>query len=114
MEKVKITVFGIRDEAPAGTCSCGGACGSGGDKAMGEMFAEMVAYLRENGLGDRAEAQFVDVLEDDLSQYGTAQVMFRNGFSLPLVDINGVVRFYGGISNAMVYQEAAKFLGAAQ
>jgi len=34
--------------------------------------------------------------------------MFKNGFALPLVAVNWVVRFYGGFSNSMIYDEARK------
>lgn len=109
---IEIQVFGIRDEAPAGmgTCSCGGACGSSSEKTMGEMYEELESFLGQSDLGAEVQVQFLDVLDDDLSGYDTPHTMFKNGFALPLVAIKGVVRFYGGISKTMVYDEVKKMM----
>lgn len=106
---VQVDVFGIRDEAPAGPCSCGGACGSQTDITMGEMFDDLVRFFQACDVAAGVQLKFIDVFEDDLRGYDTAHAMFKNGFSLPLVAVNGLVRFYGGISNRMVYAEVRKF-----
>jgi len=103
---VQVDVFGIREEAPAGACSCGGACGSGTEKTMGEMFEDLVLYCKESDLASDVQLHFIDVFEDNLKIYDTAHTMFKNGFALPLVAVNGVVRFYGGISK--IYDEVRK------
>ncbi|WP_207652402.1 hypothetical protein [Desulfosporosinus sp. FKB] len=105
---VQVDVFGIREEAPSGTCSCGGACGSTTEKTMGEMFEDLVRFCQESDLASNIKLRFIDVFEDDLKGYDTAHTMFKNGFALPLVAVNGVVRFYGGISHSRVYDEVKK------
>lgn len=107
---IEIQVFGIRDEAPTGMgmCSCGGACGSGSEKTMGEMYEELESFLVQSDLGAEVHVQFLDVLDDNLSGYDTAHTMFKNGFALPLVAVKGVVRFSGGINTTMVYDEVKK------
>ena len=105
---IQVEVFGIRDEAPAGKCSCGGACGSTTEKTMGEMYEDLVQFCQEGDLAADVQLQFIDVFEDDLKGYDTAHTMFKNGFALPLVAVNGVVRLYGGISHSMVYDEVRK------
>jgi len=107
---IGIEVFGIRDEEPAGICSCGGSCGSSSEKTMGEMCDELKRFLRQSDLANEVEVQFLDVLEDDLSGYDTAHMMFKTGYALPLVAIKGKVCFYGGISNSMVYAEIRKMI----
>ena len=105
---VQVDVFGIREEAPYGTCSCGGACGSAGEKTMGEMFEDLARFCQESDIAANIKLQFIDVLEDDLKGCDTAHTMFKNGFALPLVAVNGVVRFYGGISHSKIYDEVRK------
>jgi len=105
---VQLDVFGIREEAPAGSCSCGGACGSEIEKTMGEMFEDLVQFCQESDLAAGVQLKFIDVFEDDLKGCDTAHTMFKNGFALPLVAINGVVRFYGGISHSKIYDEVKK------
>jgi len=102
---VQVDVFGIREEAPSGSCSCGGACGSTTEKTMGEMYEDLVQFCRESDLAADVQLRFIDLFEDDLKGYDTAHTMFKNGFALPLVAVNGVVRFYGWISNSMIYDE---------
>lgn len=59
-------------------------------------------------MASRVQLKFVDVLDDDLKGYDTAHMKFKNGFALPLVAVNGIVRFYGGISHSRVYDEVKK------
>jgi len=105
---VHVDVFGIREEAPSGKCSCGGTCGSEMEKTMGVMYEDLVRFCQESDLGAEVELQFIDVFEDDLKGYDTAHTMFKNGFALPLVAVNGVVRLYGGISHSKIYDEVRK------
>lgn len=105
---VQVDVFGIREEAPAGACSCGGACASTAEKTMGEMYEELVQFFQESALVAEVRCKFIDLFEDDLKGYDSAHTMFKNGFALPLVAVNGVVRFYGGINHSMIYDEVQK------
>ena len=105
---VQVDVFGIREEAPVGTCSCGGDCGSAKEKTMGEMYEDLVQFCQESDLATDVQLRFIDVIEDDLKGFDTAHTMFKNGFALPLVAVNGVVRFYGGISHSRINDEVRK------
>jgi len=105
---VQVNVFGIREEAPAGACSCGGACASTAEKTMGEMYEELDQFFLESDLATEVRLQFIDLFEDDLKGYDSAHTMFKNGFAIPLVAVNGVVRFYGGISHSKIYEEVRK------
>ncbi|MDP4127806.1 MAG: hypothetical protein Q8912_12805 [Bacillota bacterium] len=101
---IEIEVFGIRDEEPIGVCSCG-SCGSSSQKTMGEMFEELKHFIMQSDLVEKVQVRFFDVLEDDLSGYDTAHMMFKTGYALPLVAIEGKVCFNGGISNSRIYEE---------
>jgi len=105
---VHLDVFGIREEAPVSSCSCGGACSSETEKTMGEMYQDLVKFYQESDLAADVQLKFIDVFEDDLKDYDTPHTMFKTGFSLPLVAVNGVVRFYGAISNSKIYDEVRK------
>ena len=104
----QVDVFGIREEAPAGACSCGGACASTPEKTMGEMYEDLVQFFQESDLAADVRLQFIDLFEDDLKGYDSAHTMIKNGFALPLVAVNGVVRLYGGISNSKIHEEVRK------
>ncbi|HBV87077.1 MAG TPA: hypothetical protein DEF42_10600 [Desulfosporosinus sp.] len=72
---------------------------------MGEMYEDLLRFFQESDLGSNIQFKFIDVFEDDLKGYDTPHTMFKNGFALPLVAVNGVVRFYGGISESRIYDE---------
>ncbi len=48
MVQVQVDVFGIREEAPISSCSCGGACGSATEKTMGKMYEDLVRFCQES------------------------------------------------------------------
>ncbi len=71
---VHVDVFGIREEAPASSCSCGGACGSVTEKPMGEMYEDLIRFFQESDLATDVGLHFIDVFEDDLKGYDTPSV----------------------------------------
>lgn len=87
MNTVEVVVFGIADEVPKGTCSCGGACGSATDLTMRDLWDDLAGFLLKSSVSEYVKARFVDVLDEDLNAYLGAQVLFRNGFALPFVMI---------------------------
>lgn len=77
---------------------------------MGELFEELAEFWQESDLAAVVELRFIDVFEDDLKGYDTAHAMFKNGYALPLVAVDGIVRFYGGLSHSRLYDEVRKIL----
>lgn len=100
-EKVKVQVFGIRDGSSGGCCSCGGGCAP--TMTMGQMYDDFVRFIKDSDLNEKVETEFIDVIEDRLEGYDEALKLLEEGYSLPLTLINGIPRFYGGISNKMLY-----------
>lgn len=99
-EKVLVEVFGNKDETPSCGCSCS-CCGPA--KTMGESYDELVDYLKEMDVSSKVDIHFIDMNKDDVSKYGGIKEILDKGFTLPLTAINGTVKFYGGISNGMIY-----------
>lgn len=107
-EKVKVQVFGVRDGASGGGCSCGGGCAP--TMTMGEMYDEFVRFIKDSDINEKVETEFVDVIEDGLEGYVEALKLLEKGYGLPLTLINGKPRFYGGISNEMFYDVIKKHI----
>jgi hypothetical protein len=105
--KTKIVIYGLRNEAPAqsGGCGCGPA-GCGPQATMGEMYDEMVTELR--GKMDNLEYEFMDVMEDDLDDQSEVVDLMKKEFPIPYVEINGKLRFYGGISSKAILDDLTK------
>jgi hypothetical protein len=104
-KQVKVEVFGLRDDPATGLCQCSGDCGKG--RTFAEMFNSLVdSFAQQKDLA--VEFSLYDVIEDDLSNYPQVYGMFKQGLSLPIIAINGKVRFYGGIDRELIASEIVK------
>ena len=108
-EKIIVKVFGIKDQSSGGNSGCGcsgGCCGS--SKTMEKMYDEFVSFLSRSNIRQRIDITFVDVLMEDMDRYDYIMDAMNQGYELPLTAINGKVKFYGGISNKMIYDTLRK------
>ena len=106
LNKIRVDVFGIKDQPIGGGCSCSGGCGP--IKTMGEMYDEFVNFLSNSNLKQPIETKFIDVLMDDLSKYEVIEEAINKGYSIPLTTINGTLKFYGGIPDKVIFSEIEK------
>ena len=109
--KIAIQIFGLRDESIAesgcdgadnNSCSSCGGCGV--SPTMGAMFESLVEIMEMSDINDRITLQFIDVNEDNLDKYEAVKKLLDSGISLPVTAIDGVPRFYGGLSVQMIYE----------
>jgi|LSQX01.3.fsa_nt_gb hypothetical protein len=105
-ERVIVEVFGIKDQSTACGCNCSGGCGP--TKTMGELYKDFIYFLSRTKLRDRIDISFVDILMDDMDNYQSVLDAMEQGYTLPLTAINGDIKFYGGISNKMIYDSIRK------
>ncbi|MCH4887526.1 hypothetical protein EZV73_08080 [Acidaminobacter sp. JC074] len=91
MEKIKVEVFGMKDQYPAT-----GGCGCGPAQSMGEMYSEFMERISSNELYENMEITFVEY-SNDLEGFDYVKEAHGRGYSLPLTAINGRVRFHSSI-----------------
>jgi hypothetical protein len=104
-EKIIVEVFGIKDQAindNSSGCSCQGGC-CGPTKTMGQTYEEFKFLLSRSKIRQRIDVRFIDILREDMDSYGYAMEAMDKGYNLPLTAINGQIKFYGGLSNRMIY-----------
>jgi len=101
-EKVKVEVFGIRDQAAGGGCGCGGDCGP--QQTMGEIYEELVIFINKSKLKDQVDLQFIDILDDNMDGHDKVREVLEKGYGIPLTAVAGTLRFHSGISNKMIYE----------
>lgn len=106
VEKIKVKVFGIKDQSTGGACNCSGGCGP--TKTMGETYEEFVNFLNNTRLRNRIDIEFIDILMDNMDEYESVLDAMNKGYGLPLTTINGNIKFYGGISNKMIFNSLSK------
>lgn len=124
-EIVLIEVFGISGERECvhengGSCtgcsgcnsssSCKGHSSCEGNKNMFLMYEELIEYMKNTNLSSKVEIEFIDVNEAKIDKYDYLEEAFKKKFILPIVAINEVVKFYGGVPNKLIYKEVEKEL----
>jgi hypothetical protein len=72
---------------------------------MIKMYSSLVKYLKSSDIGAAIELDFIDVTKDGIENYPAALNILRKGYAIPLIAINGVVSYYGGIPYEKVYNE---------
>lgn len=108
MSTVVVEVFGLKDEFK--NYNCGSNCSCRKQPSMWQMYNELNNYLRSSKIKGKVKVKFIDVLYDNIDDYPTITDLLKRGYKLPLVIINGVPKFYGGIPNESVYSEINKYL----
>lgn len=72
------------------------------------MYRSLVKYLESSDIKDRVGLRFIDVTRDRIEDYPQALNLLKRKYAIPLVGINGIILWYGGIPYEMVYKEARK------
>lgn len=119
MKKIVVQVYGIKDSVINSGCdkkikaSCGHGCTNCTSKkdqtaTMGTAFKEVSAYLNNSAIGDKISLEFIEVNEN----YRNEQIedLIERGFNLPITVIDGIVRYYGGISGKLIFNDVKELL----
>jgi len=107
-EKIKISVFGMRDQAVGG-----GRCGEGSCQAaptIGEMYESLADYLEQTDIKDLVEVTFVDIFQNGIQGFAKIEEYMDRGFKLPIVSIDDVKFFHSGVYNHLIYETAKEIL----
>jgi hypothetical protein len=110
MKVVNVEIFGIRDKFPTkdGGCGCPGGCIT--TETMGVMFDKLAQRLYNYDNQKIVQLKFINVFEEDLHAYDSVKKMMSVGFGLPYVQIDGKMRFFGGVPSKEILDEIKKNL----
>jgi hypothetical protein len=115
-EKIKIEIYGVRDQLPPTGCSSCAGCKSAGDCAppqtMGEMYDELVTFINDSNAKDKVDLSFIDIEKDGIEAHEDVRKAIEVGNRIPFTAIGGVLKFQGGVYPQMVLQEVLKALQA--
>lgn len=119
MGKIAVKVYGIKDNVMNSGCdkrshrSCGHGCANCSSAksqsiTMGDAFKEVSGYLNHSSIGDKISLEFIEVNEN----YRNEQIedLIDRGFTLPITVIDGIVRYYGGISGKLIFNDVKELL----
>lgn len=77
---------------------------------MWQMYNSLVKYINSSNIKSKVKLKFIDVIDDEIEDYPEALNILRRGYSIPLVMINGIAKFHGGIPYEAIYNEIQKCL----
>ncbi len=113
-EKIKIEMYGIKDQAPPSGCSSCSGCKSASDcdpsLTMGEMFDGLNDFIDSSDIKDNVELHFIDIEKEGLEAYENVKHALEVGNRPPIIAIGGELKFQGGVFFQLVYQEVQKQL----
>lgn len=107
-KKVKVEIFGIPGEPARGGCSCSGACGP--SLTIGEQYKGLEEFFEKSDLSDKIELNFIDISSHDPGTNKDVNKLLDSGYALPIICFDNNPRFYGGMSEFMIYEEIKKIL----
>ena len=106
-DKVKIEVFGIKNQpANGGCCSCGGNCGP--VQTIGEQYEELVEFLEKKYFSNRLDLEFIEINKENLEKFSEINKLLEEGYYLPLTFINGTLKLHAFISNETIFDQIIK------
>lgn len=134
--KIKVQIFGEKHkEVPIGcTCehnesspkgcrgtdkgSCKG-CNSGckentisnNTKTLEEIFKELKQFIESSDIKNNVKFEFIDLEEINIKEkYQKIWEIKNKGFEPPITVIDNIIRYYGGISAALIYKDVKELL----
>lgn len=99
--KVKIEVFGIARDPKTGQNSL-----------SLEKYFSLVRYLEASDVVSKVDLHFIDITKTAMINYPAVQRKLQEGHPIPIVVIDGVVKYYSIIPYEKVYQDIKRILAA--
>ena len=106
--KVKVEIFGAPEESIGGGCSCGGACSP--SPTIGDQYNDLKKFIERSDLSDKVELSFINIFSNDFRTNKDVNKLLDSGYELPIISFDGKPRFYGGMSENIIYEEIKKIL----
>jgi hypothetical protein len=118
LKKIEVNIFGNGEEKidtccskvekGCGGCSTGSCTGCQTSKSTIEAFSELAEYLSIKGVAGDVELSFIEADEEGLMGHEELRELLKQGFTLPIIIIDEVPRYFGGISKELVYKDVAE------
>jgi len=121
MDKIiKVEVYGIGEELLGSCCSnkkeshsncsggCSGSCQT--SKSCLQAFEDLKKFLEDSDIKDNVSIKFIEMDSKALREHEEIRELIKRGFDLPVIIIDGIVRYYGGISTKLVCKDVEELL----
>ena len=93
-----------------GSKSCGGDSVDQSTNTTGTQYEELVLFLQDTGVKSKVEIEFLDMSKINILDFDDIRVLDEMGYEPPFIVIEGIVRYYGGISKNLVYKDILELI----
>jgi hypothetical protein len=93
-----------------GGCGSSGGCGSKTPKTIIEAYRELVTFIEISELKEYVDLEFLDIRKIDLLDNDNIRMLYDRDFELPYCVVDGIIRYYGGISNSLIYKDIKELI----
>ncbi|CAB1247354.1 hypothetical protein ACFHWD_06575 [Clostridium sp. MT-14] len=130
--KIKIAVYGNKDSILSGInyCSCKDSscfkcsncsnCKSGKNESSSDklifrrtydLYGNLKNFLEISDVAQNIDIKFIELSNLNFStDDAKVKKVIEQGFTPPITVIDGIIRYYGGISNILVYRDVKELL----
>lgn len=125
---IKVQIFGVEEQNISSGCgcsnkgsgcsgcsskksSCSGGCKTNTSKTVGDLYNELKRFIEESDVKDQTIIEFIDLNKTKLEgEFDRIRDTINRGFEPPITVIDNIIRYYGGISNSLVYKDVKELL----
>lgn len=93
-----------------GGCGSAGGCSSKTPKTMIKLYEELVASIKSSDINHCVELEFLDIRKINILDNDDIRTLYDMDYELPYCVIDGVVRYYGGISSSLIYKDIKELM----
>lgn len=93
-----------------GGCGSTGGCSSKTPKTMIKLYEELVVSIKSSDINHCVELEFLDIRKVNILDNDDIRTLYDMDYELPYCVIDGVVRYYGGISSALIYKDIKELM----
>lgn len=76
----------------------------------GMQYEELVIYLQDTGMKSKVDIEFLDMNKINILDFDDIRVLDEMGYESPFTVIEGIVRYYGGISKDLIYKDIQELI----
>jgi hypothetical protein len=77
---------------------------------IGKAYEDLTTFIKNTDVSANTELEFIDISKTRLEEDSDIKSLIERGFEQPFTVIDGIVRFYGGMSGIPVYKDIKELL----
>lgn len=132
-DKIKVQIFSVKYKELSGGCGCShkkSSCKGCGEennckscstgctknfektaKTVEDAYEKLEKFIKSSDVNNKVQLEFIDLEKINIKeQYKRVWETIDKGFDPPITVIDNIIRYYGGISNDLVYKDVKELL----